>query len=69
MILPRSRQIGYGQIPQYTQDVRKFIGFTGCYCGFIKGCAVIAGPHNDLLVGYVTNPEEALGVKIAIPFG
>ena len=42
-------------IPKNTQDVRKFLGFTGYYRRFIRDYAAIARPLNDLLVGHSTN--------------
>ena len=44
-------------VPKTTKDVRRFLGFSGYYCRFIKGFAAIARPLNDLLVGHVTNPK------------
>ena len=45
-------------IPRNTQDVRKFLGFTGYYRRFIRNFAAIARPFNDLLVGHSTNPKN-----------
>ena len=45
-------------VPKNTQDVRKFLGFTGYYRRFIRDYAAIARPLNDLLVGHSTNPKN-----------
>ena len=44
-------------IPNSVRKVRRFLGFVGYYCRFIKGFESIVRPLNDLLVGQVTNPK------------
>ena len=36
------------ETPKNTDDIRKFLGFTGYYCRFVKGYSKIAKPLNDL---------------------